>query len=290
MSEMYLRIADFNISVEEENINHSFIENYLPFRIRKEETASVLFTVRFGELPPPQGRLAQAYEVDGLKLLIYLNATVECDIVARFENKDKEYRFTASKQWTDIQMNMTFNEKEDYIVLDCFMMLAFVYSSSFHDTVLVHASSICCENRGVAFLGHSGVGKSTHSRLWVEYIEGSELLNDDQPAIRIIDGICYIYGTPWSGKTSCYRNKRASLHTLFLMEQAKKNEITSLPPMAAFCKLLSSCSMMPKERATLNCILKTLGKIAEKIKVCELKNRPEKAAAELAHLNSLGKG
>ncbi len=53
----------------------------------------------------------------------------------------------------------------------------------------------------VMFLGESGTGKSTHSRMWLENIEGSTLLNDDAPAVRISADGTTAYGTPWSGKT-----------------------------------------------------------------------------------------
>lgn len=38
------------------------------------------------------------------------------------------------------------------------------------------------------FLGESGTGKSTHTRLWRENIAGSKLLNDDSPIVRYEEG------------------------------------------------------------------------------------------------------
>ena len=35
------------------------------------------------------------------------------------------------------------------------------------------------------FLGPSGTGKSTHARLWLQYIDSTELVNDDNPVVRI---------------------------------------------------------------------------------------------------------
>ena len=40
------------------------------------------------------------------------------------------------------------------------------------------------------FLGESGTGKSTHTRLWRENIAGSKLLNDDSPIVRYEKGAC----------------------------------------------------------------------------------------------------
>ena len=51
--------------------------------------------------------------------------------------------------------------------------------------VAVHSSVISLDGRTVLFLGESGTGKSTHTRLWREHIPGARLLNDDSPIIRI---------------------------------------------------------------------------------------------------------
>lgn len=50
----------------------------------------------------------------------------------------------------------------------------------------IHSSVICLNNQAVLFLGESGTGKSTHTRLWREHIPGATLLNDDSPIIRIV--------------------------------------------------------------------------------------------------------
>ena len=73
-------------------------------------------------------------------------------------------------------------------------------------TLEMHASVIAHEGRGYLFLAKSGTGKSTQSRMWLRCIEGAKLLNDDNPAIRIADGRPLVFGTPWSGKTPCWRN------------------------------------------------------------------------------------
>lgn len=286
MNKLYYRVADFDFMVENKMLDPLFLYNYVPFRIQEEEVSSLLFEVSFRNLPEIKGKLTRSYQVDQIALFIYL-AKDGCDVIARSDN-GKEYKFRARRQWTKIEMDLTFEDKEEYGILNYLLMLAFIYSSSLRDTVLVHASCIRCNDWAVAFLGHSGVGKSTHSRLWLEHIEGASLLNDDQPAVRLIDGVAYIYGTPWSGKTHCYKNERACLKALFLMEQADKNEIKTLSPFVAFRRLLASCSMMQEERMTFNCIVKTLVAIAENIQVCELKNKPEREAVELAYTYSIG--
>lgn len=87
--------------------------------------------------------------------------------------------------------------------LNTAIMIAFAAASAPEQTLLMHASVIAKEAGAYLFFGTSGTGKSTHSRLWLENVEGSSLLNDDNPALRVIDGKVIVFGTPWSGKTPC---------------------------------------------------------------------------------------
>ncbi|MBP9986600.1 MAG: hypothetical protein KBT44_01565, partial [Bacteroidales bacterium] len=48
------------------------------------------------------------------------------------------------------------------------LMLLFAFASCPHNTLEIHASVICNSGRAFLFLGKSGTGKSTHSRLWLE--------------------------------------------------------------------------------------------------------------------------
>ncbi len=68
--------------------------------------------------------------------------------------------------------------------------------------IMLHAS--CVEYNGKAYLfsAPSGTGKSTHTHLWLEYLPGSEIINDDKPALRVINNKIYAFGTPWSGTTA----------------------------------------------------------------------------------------
>ena len=94
-------------------------------------------------------------------------------------------------------------ERLSKFALDNALMLMYAAGTIGEDTLLIHASVIMNDDEGFVFLGRSGTGKSTHSRLWLENIEGSQLLNDDNPVVRKIDGQVRVFGSPWSGKTPC---------------------------------------------------------------------------------------
>lgn len=110
-----------------------------------------------------------------------------------------------------------------------------------YDTVAVHSSCIVYRDKAVLFLGESGTGKSTHTRLWREYIPGAILLNDDSPIIRVEHDAVWAYGSPWSGKTPCYKKERYELKGCVRLSQAPFNRITKLSVLQAYGAIHPSC-------------------------------------------------
>ena len=110
------------------------------------------------------------------------------------------------------------------------------------DTLAIHSSCIVCQDKAVLFLGESGMGKSTHTRLWREHVPGAVLLNDDSPMIRIEDGKVWAYGSAWSGKTPCYKNERYELAACVRLSQAPANAIRKLSVLQAYGALHPSCA------------------------------------------------
>ena len=80
--------------------------------------------------------------------------------------------------------------------------IMFYYKLLKFDGFLLHSSCIEYNGKAYLFTADPGTGKSTHTGLWKKYIPEVQFINDDKPAIRLIDGIYYACGTPWSGKTA----------------------------------------------------------------------------------------
>ncbi|MBP5548083.1 MAG: hypothetical protein J6X58_04220 [Bacteroidales bacterium] len=108
-------------------------------------------------------------------------------------------------------------------------------------TTFVHSSTIVHNGHAVLFLGESGTGKSTHTRLWLENFDKTHLLNDDSPFLSIDDGGCpTVYGAPWSGKTPCYHPLQFPLKAVVRLSQAPHNRIRRLSIPAAIAALQPS--------------------------------------------------
>lgn len=169
------------------------------------------------------------------------------------------------------------------------VMLMYAFYTSCMDTLLIHAAAVSCRDRngdglkGYVFLGRSGTGKSTHSRLWLKNIEDCELMNDDNPVLRITPKGVMVYGSPWSGKTPCYKNVVLPLGGIVRLMQAPQNEIKRLGGIEAYAALVPSASSMKWERELADGQHRTFGSIIEKVPVYLLKCLPDNEAAFLCH-------
>lgn len=155
--------------------------------------------------------------------------------------------------------------------------------------IAIHSSTIEKQGRCILFLGESGTGKSTHTRLWRENIENAHLLNDDSPIIRLKDGEARVYGSPWSGKTPCYRNLSYPIAGFCRLSQAPHNIIRKLPTIAAIGALLPSCPpAFAHDDYLQDLICSTLGEILRRVPTYHLECLPNKEAAELSYSTIIG--
>ena len=155
--------------------------------------------------------------------------------------------------------------------------------------IAIHSSAITHNDRAVLFLGESGTGKSTHTRLWREHIEGATLLNDDSPILRIVDGEVRIYGSPWSGKTPCYKNVSYHIAGFCRLSQAPHNKIRPLRSIAAIGAVLPSCPpQFANDNDLQDAICRTLGEVLRSVAVYHLECLPNSEAAELSFNTIMG--
>lgn len=149
--------------------------------------------------------------------------------------------------------------------------------------IAIHSSAIAYEGRSALFLGESGTGKSTHTRLWRENIAGAHLLNDDSPILRIINSTPYAYGSPWSGKTPCYKNKRLPIAGFVRLSQAPHNKMERVKGVQAIGALLPSCPhIFTKDTYLKEELYTTLGEAIATTPLYRLECLPNAEAAELS--------
>ena len=135
---------------------------------------------------------------------------------------------------------------------------------------------------GYLFLGHSGTGKSTHARQWLQAFPDAWLLNDDNPILRVMeDGEVRVYGSPWSGKTPCYNNAYARVGGIIKLSQAPHNQIRKLSLPEAYAYILSSASGLKIERQMTDNMYNTIRDIITQVGCYHMECLPNTEAAEV---------
>ncbi len=168
--------------------------------------------------------------------------------------------------------------------IDNAAMLMFAFSTAGLMTLEMHSSVTVNGGRAYMFLAESGTGKSTHSRMWLENIPGSELLNDDNPIVRVADdGTVTVYGSPWSGKTPCYRNASAPLGAMVQIRRSPTNAATPLSVPEAYALIMSSSSGFRGIASMADGLHETISAIALTQPCFVLDCRPDKEAAQVCH-------
>ena len=151
------------------------------------------------------------------------------------------------------------------------------------DTLAIHSSCIVYQDKAVLFLGESGTGKSTHTRLWREHIEGAVLLNDDSPMIRVEEGKVWAYGSAWSGKTPCYKQERYELVACVRLSQAPYNRIQKLSVLQAYGAIHPSCAPeFAYDDALYDEVSRIIGQILSVVPCFHLACLPDREAALLS--------
>ena len=95
-----------------------------------------------------------------------------------------------------------------------------------YNVFLMHSSVIEVDGYAYAFTAKSGVGKSTHTALWLKNIPHARVLNGDKPLYRLeSDGSLNVFGTPWNGKEGWGENISAPLAAICFIERGPINTI-----------------------------------------------------------------
>ncbi|PRD49360.1 hypothetical protein [Sphingobacterium haloxyli] len=199
--------------------------------------------------------------------------------------KDKQWMMKSAKDFSESRIYGKADDARMGEFVSWLLMVVFGQVGLQHRLILIHASVIAYQQRqGIAFLGKSGTGKSTHSRLWLQHIPNTELLNDDNPVVRLEeDGKAMIYGTPWSGKTPCYKNKCVELKGFVRLAQAPLNRFTRKKGVESLVAVLPSCTALRWNKDLFNAMTNTLSQLVEQVNVGYLECLPDAEAAKTSY-------
>ena len=196
----------------------------------------------------------------------------------------------ASADFSSATVCLNGNDSMRNFGLNNALMMMYAFAGADKMTVLMHASVVRKDEKAYLCLGVSGTGKSTHTQNWLKYIPDTDLMNDDNPVVRVCDdGVARVFGSPWSGKTPCYRNVEAPIGGFLQLKQAPYNKIERMRVVDGYASLLSSCSVMKWDRRDYVGTSDTIAKILELVPVYFLENLPNEEAVKMSYEAMTGK-
>lgn len=256
------------------------IDGFAPFRIDEGE---VLFS------------FVEGTEVPEIRRILY-NFTSE-GVTGIFGRTEQGFLLTLSPEDGSV-LNLWHNEGEERMYMsgngttnmyNFALWIGLGLMVAPYGTVAIHSSCIVYHDKAVLFLGESGTGKSTHTRLWRENIEGTFLLNDDSPFLRVEEGKVWAYGSPWSGKTPCYKQERYELAGCVRLSQAPYNRIHKLSILQAYGAIHPSCPpAFAYDNALYDHIGDFIGNLLSSVPLYHLECLPDRDAAQLSCSTILG--
>ncbi len=284
----FFRIAGHDICLcfqdEDQHNTMGLLPSFGPFRT-EGATAPLLFSLTVDDSlrPAKEKSLVRKFDTGNGDTVVYQLPDGGYQFIIRDIHNRDCCLLISNKDFSDCHCALNGDWVMRSFGLNDALMLVFAFAGSFRQTLLIHASCILYQGYGYPFIAQSGTGKSTHTSLWMKHIEGAQLMNDDNPIVRIIDGKPFIFGSPWSGKTPCYRNIEAPLGAVTRIERAPKNSIERLAPVQAFASLLPACSSMMWDSTIYDHLCTTVSQIIETTPIFTLYCLPDEEAARICH-------
>ena len=278
----YYKVADFSfaVSLAGERDPDVYLGSFRPFECAECAEEDKLFELCETE-SLPMASSTEFLEEDrndmGNVRLYRVDGGYRVDL--SYADGDAPHVFETDSGFACVRAAIWWDDRYVTTALSSMLRIAFSQAVLDRKAVSMHASVVVNEGKAFMFMGKSGTGKSTHSRLWIDAVSGTELLNDDNPIVRVFEDRAVVYGSPWSGKTPCYRNESAPLAGMIRLKQAPHNRFVSKEDIAAFSALLPGCSVLRHDERLHESLCMTLSELVEKTCVGEMECLPDRDAA-----------
>lgn len=265
--------------------------NYAPFA-SDETSAQALFTLRVKEVdeieathPTWRTVFTDTSDDDMPRIEVYRDGTDWIIRESMFKDSPICLQIRATEDFGQAELQTP--RQSSRFAIDNAAMLLYAFTTADKGILEMHASVTVRGDRAYMFLGKSGTGKSTHSRQWMAAFADAWLLNDDNPILRIEehDGEkqVWVYGSPWSGKTPCYKNDCRRVGAIVKLTQAPENKTHTLRLPEAYAYMLSSSSGLKIEPKMMDALYETMSQAIQLVTVYGLECLPNTDAAEVCY-------
>ncbi len=141
------------------------------------------------------------------------------------------------------------------------------------DRLYLHGAALQYDGKAYLFTAPSGVGKSTHLRLWQQTVPEAAILSGDKPLLHPTPNGCTLYSTPWQGKEGWGTVGHAPLGGIFVLQRGTEDAVTHLSTIDALPHLLEA-TWRPTQRAAYDQLLTLLDLLLRQVPIYRLTATP----------------
>ena len=204
------------------------------------------------------------------------------DFTVTMTQEDIGFERERNARTAELEGRKPYNSPDDYLE-ELAVYRKISEQMPFYDTFLFHGSCVAVDGEAYLFTAKSGTGKSTHTRLWREYLgDKAVMVNDDKPLITVTDGGVVIHGTPYNGKHRLGCDISVPLKAVCILERAERNTIRSISKAEAYPMLIQQ-AYRPIDGAALAATLPLIDKMAGTVALYKLGCNMEAQAAKVAY-------
>ena len=158
-----------------------------------------------------------------------------------------------------------------------------------YGVMLVHSSALIYDGGAYLFSADSGVGKSTHTKLWLKaFGDKVHIMNDDKPVVRLYDDHAQAFGTPFDGGSGIALNESYPLKAIIFVERGEENSVRIPESKEIIQKLYFQTARMVN-RETAEKMLTNIERILSLTKFYVLTCNMDISAAYIVFENIVGK-
>lgn len=143
--------------------------------------------------------------------------------------------------------------------------------------VILHASFVEVQGKGILFTAPSQTGKSTQAELWRRF-RGAGIINGDRAVMRLVAGVPLAAGLPFAGSSEYCENRTVPLAAIVCLRQAPATEIHPLRGIAAFRRVWEGCCVNTWNQDDLNRAVDIVRELISRVPVFELACTPDETA------------
>lgn len=204
-----------------------------------------------------------------------INVFSEMDYPLVFQSENA--LVSANSDWSKVNITLLAGKQDG---LEGALSAVLMTHLSIHNGLLMHASVVEYQEKGILFVGPSGIGKTTQAMLWNQH-KNAIIINGDMSLIHYEDSKYYAYGYPIHGSSPYCENRKVEISGIIILEQSLENRIEKITGIMMVESVMRNIFLPKWFEKGVNDALKTINGLLSNVPVYLLKCRIDQQAVEL---------